>query len=153
MVLSKFLTQLHQSIDRVKEYIGLIETQAKPTRLSRVGLGLTGLFSVVAGLWLLAFGPSIVAMLVLAFGLVGFGLFNLTFAFRKNLTLSRANQLSLVGNLVLLACPSVVASRLLYVSYSTYTVVWTYMAILRVSQLQSPYGTSLKPILDKFRFS
>src|SRR5712664_473867 len=99
MVLSKFLTQLHQAIDRVKEYIGLRETQAKPTRLSRVGLGLTGLFSVVAGLWLVAFGPNIVVMLVLALGLAGFGLFNLAFAFRKNLTLSRANQLSLVGNL------------------------------------------------------
>src|SRR5207253_172430 len=153
MVLSKFLTQLHQSIDRVKEYIGLIETQAKPTRLSRVGLGLTGLFSVVAGLWLLAFGPSIVAMLVLAFGLVGFGLFNLTFAFRKNLTLSRANQLSLVGNLVLFVWLYVVASRLLYVSYSTDTVVGTYMGILRVLQLQSPYGVSIKPLLDKFGFS
>src|SRR5438034_10546843 len=115
MVLPKFLTQLHQSIDRVKEYIGLRETQAKPTRLSRFGLGLTGLFSVLAGLWLLAFGPNIVAMLVLAIGLAGFGLFNLTFAFRKNLTLSRANQLSLVGNLVLFIWLYVVASRLLFV--------------------------------------
>src|SRR6266704_6495151 len=153
MVLSKFLTQLHQSIDRVKEYIGLRETQAKPTRLSRVGLGLTGLFSVLAGLWLLAFGPNIVAMLALAFGLAGFRLFNLTFAFRKNLTLSRANQLSLVGNLVLFIWLYVVASRLLYVSYSTDTVVGTYMGILRVLQLQSPYGFSIKPLLDRFGFS
>ena len=153
MVLSKFLTQLHQSIERVKEYIGLRETQAKPTRLSRIGLGLTGLFSVVAGLWLVAFGPSIVAMLVLAIGLAGFGLFNLTFSFRKNLTLSRANQLSLVGNLVLFIWLYVVASRLLYVSYSTDTVVGTYMGILRVLQLQSPYGFSIKPLLDRFGFS
>src|SRR6266568_2511303 len=153
MVLSKFLTQLHQSIDRVKEYIGLRETQAKPTRLSRVGLGLTGLFSVLAGLWLLAFGPNIVAMLALAFGLAGFGLFNLTFAFRKNLTLSRANQLSLVGNLVLFIWLYVVASKLLYISYSTDTVVGTYMGILRVLELQSPYGFSIKPLLDKFGFS
>src|SRR6059036_2450601 len=153
MVLSKFLTQLHQSIDRVKEYIGLRETQAEPTRLSRFGLGLTGLFSVLAGLWLLAFGPNIVAMLVLAIGLAGFGLFNLTFAFRKNLTLSRANQLSLVGNLVLFIWLYVVASRLLYVSYSTDTVVGTYMGILRVLQLQSPYGFSIKPLLDRFGFS
>jgi len=153
MVLSKFLTQLHQSIERVKEYIGLRETQAKPTRLSRIGIGLTGLFSVVAGLWLVAFGPSIVAMLVLAIGLAGFGLFNLTFSFRKNLTLSRANQLSLVGNLVLFIWLYVVASRLLYVSYSTDTVVGTYMGILRVLQLQSPYGFSIKPLLDRFGFS
>src|SRR2546422_8309050 len=153
MVLSKFLTQLHQSIDRVKEYIGMRETQAKPTRLSRIGLGLTGLFSVVAGLWLVAFGPNIVSMLVLAFGLAGFGLFNLTFAFRKNLTLSRANQLSLFGNLVLFIWLYVVASKLLFVSYSTDTVVGTYMGILRVLELQSPYGFSIKPLLDRFGFS
>src|SRR5213594_3015311 len=153
MVLPKFLTQLHRSIDRVKEYIGLRETQAEPTRLSRFGLGLTGLFSVLAGLWLLAFGPNIVAMLVLAIGLSGFGLFNLTFAFRKNLTLSRANHLSLVGNLVLFIWLYVVASRLLFVSYSTDTVVGTYMGILRVLQLQSPYGFSIKPLLDRFGFS
>src|SRR2546428_12866538 len=153
MVLSKFLTQIHQAIDRVKEYIGLRETQAKPTRLSRVGLGLTGLFSVVAGLWLVAFGPNIIAMLALAVGIAGFGLFNLTFAFRKNLTLSRANQLSLVGNLVLFIWLYVVASKLLYVSYSTDTVVGTYMGILRALQLQSPYGFSIKPLLDKFGFS
>src|SRR3989442_13032568 len=153
MVLSKFLTQVHQAIDRVKEYIGLRETQAKPTRLSRVGLGLTGLFSVVAGLWLVAFGPNIIAMLALAVGIAGFGLFNLTFAFRKNLTLSRANQLSLVGNLVLFIWLYVVASKLLYLSYSTDTVVGTYMGILRVLQLQSPYGFSIKPLLDKFGFS
>src|SRR5438132_5125088 len=102
MVLSKFLTQLHQSIERVKEYIGLKESQAKPARLSRFGLGLTGLFSVVAGLWLVAFGPSIVAMLVLSIGLAGFGFFNLTFSFIRNLTLSHANQLSLITNLALL---------------------------------------------------
>ncbi len=153
MVLSKFLTQLHQAIDRVKEYIGLRETQTKPTRLSRVGLGLTGLFSVVAGLWVLAFGTNIAVMLVLAVGLAGFGLFNLAFSFRKNLTLSRANQLSLVGNFVLFVWLYVVASRLLFVSYTTDTVVGTYMGILKVLQLQSPYGFSIKPLLDKFGFS
>src|SRR6266481_2771106 len=153
MVLSKFLTQLHQAIDKVKEYIGLRETQAKPTRLSRAGLGLTGLFSVVAGLWLAAFGPNIVALLALAIGLAGFGLFNLTFAFRKNLTLSRANQLSLIGNLVLFIWLYVIASRVLFVSYTTDTVVGTYMGILRVLQLQSPYGFSIKPLLDRFGFS
>src|SRR5260370_20526554 len=121
MVLSKFLSQLHQSIDRVREYIGLREPQAKPTSLSRVGLCLTGLFSVVAGLWVLAFGPNIAMMLVLAVSLAGFGLFNLAFSFRKNLTLSRANQLSLVGNLFLFVLLYVVASRLLFVSYTTDT--------------------------------
>src|SRR5437016_13642494 len=95
MVLSRFFTQLYHSIDRVKEYIGLREPQAKPTRLSRFGLGLTGLFSVVAGLWLVAFGPNIVAMLAPAFGLAGFRLFHLTLAIRNNLTHTRADNLSM----------------------------------------------------------
>src|SRR3989442_3510403 len=116
MVLSKFLTQVHQAIDRVKEYIGLRETQAKPTRLSRVGLGLTGLFSVVAGLWLVAFWPNIIAMLALALWLARFGLFHLTIAFRKKLTLSRANQLFLVRHLVLVLLLYVVASKRRHVS-------------------------------------
>src|SRR6266571_1537040 len=73
--------------------------------------------------------------------------------FRKNLTLSRANQLSLFGNLVLAISLYFVVSRLIEVSYTTDTVVGTYMGVLRTLQLQSPYGFSIKPLLDKFGFS
>src|SRR5207247_9298039 len=45
------------------------------------------------------------------------------------------------------------ASRLLCVRDSTDTVVGTYMGVLRVLQLQSPYGFSIKPLLDRFGFS
>src|SRR3989449_5435052 len=133
--------------------MGLKEGLSKPPRLSRVGLGLSGIMLMGAGLWLVAVELNFVATLVLAAGLVGFGLFNLVSGFRKNLTFSRANQLSLIGNLILFISLYVVISRLLVVSYTTDTVVGTYMGVLRALQLQSPYGFSIKPLLDKFGFS
>src|SRR3989441_143082 len=133
--------------------MGLKEGVSKPPRLSRVGLGLSGAMLMGAGLWLVGVELNFVATLVLAAGLVGFGLFNLVSGFRKNLTFSRANQLSLIGNLILFISLYVVISRLLVVSYTTDTVVGTYMGVLRALQLQSPYGFSIKPLLDKFGFS
>ena len=153
MVFSKFLAGFHWSVGKVKEYLRLKEALVKPTRLSRSGLGLSGALLILAGLWLVAVEPSFVGTLVLAGGLVGFGLFNMVSGFRKNLTLSRANQLSLFGNLVLAISLYFVVSRLIEVSYTTDTVVGTYMGVLRTLQLQSPYGFSIKPLLDKFGFS
>jgi len=153
LIFSKFLTGLRRSAGKVKEYMGLKEGLSKPPRLSRVGLGLSGAMLMGAGLWLVAVELNFVATLVLAAGLVGFGLFNLVSGFRKNLTFSRANQLSLIGNLILFISLYVVISRLLVVSYTTDTVVGTYMGVLRALQLQSPYGFSIKPLLDKFGFS
>ena len=153
LVFSKFLAGFHWSVGKVKEYLRLKEALFKPTRLSRSGLGLSGALLILAGLWLVAVEPSFVGTLVLAGGLVGFGLFNMVSGFRKNLTLSRANQLSLFGNLVLAISLYFVVSRLIEVSYTTDTVVGTYMGVLRTLQLQSPYGFSIKPLLDKFGFS
>jgi hypothetical protein len=147
------LSDLRQSVGKVKHYLGLTETLSKPTRLSRYGLGFSGGALISAGLWLLAVETNFVSALVLAAGLVGFGLFNIVSAFREKLTLSRANQLSLVGNLVLFISLYAVVSRLILVSYTTDTVVGTYMAVLRILQLQSPYGFSIKPLLDKFGLS
>ncbi|HVH15163.1 MAG TPA: hypothetical protein VNA15_05525 [Candidatus Angelobacter sp.] len=153
MVFSKFRVRFQRSLSKFKEYFGLKETLVKPTRLSLSGLGLTGLLLVLAGLWLVLVEPTIVAALFLAAGLAGFGLFNLISAFRKGLTLSRVNQLSLAGNLVLAISLYIVMSRLLVVTYTTDTVVGTYVGVLRALQLQSPYGFSIKPLLDKFGFS
>ncbi len=121
--------------------------------MSRYGLGLSGAMLMLAGLWLVLVEPDVLAALGLAAGLMGLGLFNLLSASRKTLTLSRANQLSLVGNLVLFVSLYAVVSRLILVSYTTDTVVGTYMGVLRFLQLQSPYGFSIKPLLDKFGFS
>jgi uncharacterized membrane protein len=153
LVLSRFLARLHQSIEKVKDYAGLKETLAEPTRLSLYGLGLTGLILILVGLWLVAVAPIVVATVVVALSLAGFGVFNLIAALRKELTLSRTNQLSLVGNLVLFISLYAIVSRFFFVSYTTDTVVGTYMGVLRALQLQSPYGYSIKPLLDKFGFS
>jgi hypothetical protein len=153
LVLSRFLARLHRSIDKVKEYAGLKENLAEPTRLSLYGLGLTGLFLILVGLFLLAFVPVFVATIALALSLAGLGVFNLISTSRRKLTLSRTNQLSLLGNLVLFVSLYAIVSRFFFVSYTTDTVVGTYMGVLRALQLQSPYGFSIKPLLDKFGFS
>src|SRR5437867_3335833 len=65
----------------------------------------------------------------------------------------RANQLSLLGHLAAIIALYVIVSRVLMVSYTTDTIVGTYMGVLRVLELQSPYGFSIKPLLDRFGFS
>jgi len=153
LVLSWFLEALHRSAEKIKEYTGLRETLEKPSKVSLYGLGLSGLFLILVGLWLVVVDPNIAATIVFALSLSGFGAFNLISALRKKLTLSRTNQLSLVGNLVLFVSLYAIASRFFFVSYTTDTVVGTYMGVLRALQLQSPYGFSIKPLLDKFGFS
>jgi hypothetical protein len=89
----------------------------------------------------------------LVLALEGFGIFNLVSAFRNNLTLARANQLSLLGQMVAVVALYIVASRVVMVTYMTDTIVATYMGVLKVLTLQSPYGFSIKPLLDQFGFS
>lgn len=153
MVLSKLLVGFQWSKSKIKNYLGLSDVLSRATKVSRSGLGLSGGLLVLAGLWLLAVEPNVVAGIVLAAGLVGFGLVNLISALRKGLTLSRANQLSLVGHFAAILTFYVVVSRFLIVSYTTDTMVGTYMGVLRVLQFQSPYGFSIKPLLDQFGFS
>jgi hypothetical protein len=81
------------------------------------------------------------------------GIFNLLAAFRNRLSLLRVNQFSLAGYVVSLLGMYLFASRFVMISYTTDTIVGTYMGVLRVLQLQSPYGFSIKPLLDKFGFS
>ena len=91
--------------------------------------------------------------LAISAGLIGFGLFNTISALGKGLSLLRANQLALLGHLTAAISLYVIVSRVFFVSYSTDTVVATYMGVLKVLQLQSPYGFSIKPLLDQFGFS
>ncbi len=152
-IFSKFLEALDWSRTKIKGYLGLNDILSKATKVSRTGLGLSGALLVLASLWLLVVEPNVVAGLVLAIGLAGFGLFNLISALTKGLALSRANQLSLLGHFVAILSFYVVVSRFLVVSYTTDTMVGTYMGVLRVLQFQSPYGFSIKPLLDQFGFS
>ncbi len=153
LVFSKFISGLQWSKGILKEYLGLNDALSKATKVSRLGLGLSGGLLTLAGLWLLAVEPNVVAGEVLAAGLVGFGLFNLISALGKRISLSRANQLSLAGHFVAILTFYIVVSRFLVVSYTTDTMVGTYMGVLRVLQFQSPYGFSIKPLLDQFGFS
>ena len=153
LIFSKFLEALDWSRTKIKGYLGLNDILSKATKVSRAGLGLSGALLVLAGVWLLVVEPNVVAGLVLSIGLAGFGLFNLVSALKKGLTLSRANQLSLLGHFVAILSFYVVVSRFLVVSYTTDTMVGTYMGVLRVLQFQSPYGFSIKPLLDQFGFS
>jgi hypothetical protein len=89
----------------------------------------------------------------LAAGLFALGIFNLLAAFRNRLSLLRVNQFALAGYAVSLLAMYLFASRVVMISYTTDTIVGTYMGVLRVLQLQSPYGFSIKPLLDKFGFS
>ena len=153
LIFSKFIEGVHWSKSKIKDYFGLSDTLSKATKVSRTGLGLSGALLILAGLWLLAVEPGIVAGLIFSTGLIGFGLFNLILALTRGLTLSRANQLSLAGHFVAILTFYVVISRFLVVSYTTDTMVGTYMGVLRVLQFQSPYDFSIKPLLDQFGFS
>ena len=153
LIFSKFLEGFNWAKTKTKEYLGLSDVLSKATKVSRTGLGLSGGLLILAGLWLLAVEPGVVAGLILSTGLLGLGLFNLISALTRGLTLSRANQLSLAGHFVAILTFYVVISRFLVVSYTTDTMVGTYMGVLRVLQFQSPYDFSIKPLLDQFGFS
>jgi hypothetical protein len=152
-----FLTRLSKApiwvFDKLKDYLGLREGLSTAARWTRIGLGVSGGFLILSGFLLLAVQPWIVEALLLSAGLIGFGLFNMISALGKRLTMLRANQLALLGHLTAVIALYVVVSRILIVSYTTDTVVGTYMGVLRVLQLQSPYGFSIKPLLDQFGFS
>ena len=153
MIFSKFLEGFNWAKTKTKEYLGLTDVLSKATKVSRTGLGLSGTLLILAGLWLLAVEPDVIAGMVFAAGLISFGLFNMISALRKGLHLSRVNQLSLLGHFVAILTFYVVVSRFLVVSYTTDTMVGTYMGVLRVLQFQSPYAFSIKPLLDQFGFS
>ena len=153
MIFSKFLEGFNWAKTKTKEYLGLTDVLSKATKVSRTGLGLSGTLLILAGLWLLAVEPDVIAGMVFAAGLISFGLFNMISALRKGLHLSRVDQLSLLGHFVAILTFYVVVSRFLVVSYTTDTMVGTYMGVLRVLQFQSPYAFSIKPLLDQFGFS
>jgi hypothetical protein len=44
-------------------------------------------------------------------------------------------------------------SRFLFATYTTDTIVGTYLGVLKTAQFQSPYNVSIKPLMDLFGFS
>ncbi|OLB68278.1 hypothetical protein AUI06_11435 [archaeon 13_2_20CM_2_52_21] len=141
------------SFSKANGFFGTGSSQAQPGKLARFGLGLSGGSLVGVGMWVLLVDPFLLLTQGLAAGLFALGIFNLFSTFRNGLSLLRVNQFSLGGYVVSLVAMYVFASRFVMVGYTTDTIVGTYMAVLRVLQLQSPYGFSIKPLLDKFGFS
>jgi hypothetical protein len=153
LFLRKLLAAPQWAVSRVKAYLGFIDGSSISTRWTRVGLGVSGGFLVLAGLLLLAVEPLIIGSLAITGLLIGFGIFNLVSALGKKLTVFRANQLSLLGYLTAVIALYLIVSRILIVTYATDTLVATYMGVLRTVQFQSPYAFSIKPLLDQFGFS
>src|SRR5437773_7805647 len=85
LIFSRFIEGVHWSKSKIKDYFGLSDTLSKATKVSRTGLGLSGALLILAGLWLLAVEPGIVAGLIFSTGLIGFGLFNLILALTRGL--------------------------------------------------------------------
>src|SRR5438034_9400532 len=153
LFLTRLLGSPQRAINKLYNYLGLREGLSTAARWTRVGLGASGGFLILAGVLLLVVRPLVVEVLGLSAGLIGFGLFNLVSARGKKLTMLRANQLSLLGHLAAIIALYVIVSRVLIVSYTTDTVVGTYMGVLKVLQFQSPYDFSIEPLLDQFGFS
>jgi len=153
MALSALTAALNWSVDEVRKFFGKTDDSATVGTASRIGLGLSGGLLILAGLWLLVVEPALLLGQVLSVGLLGFGLFNTISSLRKRFALDRVNQLALVGHLLALFSFYLVLTRLLMIGYSTDTIVGTYMGVLKVLQLQSPYLFSIKPLLDQFGFS
>src|SRR5437667_5872481 len=152
MTLRGIFTRL-SLLSKVHSFFGSGSSQIEPAGLARFGLGLSGSFLLGVGLWVIIVDPFLLLTQGFAAGLFVLGIFNLLAALRNRLSLLRVNQISLVGYVVSLVSMYLFASRFVMVSYTTDTIVGTYMGVLRVLQLQSPYGFSIKPLLDKFGFS
>lgn len=153
MFLTKLSTAPAWIFSRLKSILGLHEDPSTATRLTRVGLEVAGGFLILSGLLLLVIQPWIFETLAVSAGLLGFGLFAIISARGRQLTILRANQLALLSYLTAAISLYIIVSRVLLVTYTTDTVVGTYMGVLRVLQMQSPYGFSIKPLLDQFGFS
>jgi hypothetical protein len=148
-VLGNLLLRLDRAIRR---FMGSGEALLA-TKMARAGVMTSGGFLVLAGLMTLLLEPFSIWAVVLAAVLLAFGLFNMISGIRKKLTLPRANQFSLIGHLTAAIALYAVLSRLMFAGYTTDTIVGTYLGVLKAASLQSPYGFSIKPLMDHFGFS
>ncbi len=153
MAPSALVSAFNWSLAQAKKFFGDGGGSTEVGTTSRIGLGLSGGLLILAGLWMLVVEPTLILGQAISVGLLAFGLFNTISSLKKRLALPSVNQLSLAGHIVALIAFYLVLSRLLIVGYSTDTIVGTYMGVLKVLQLQSPYPFSIKPLLDQFGFS
>jgi uncharacterized membrane protein len=116
---------------------------------TRVGLFISGAFLVAVGVLIVLISE---VSIVLAIPLFLFAGFNLVRSKRTRLSLSQGNLLSLAGQLCASVTLYLLMTRILWITYTTDSIVATYMGVLKVLALQNPYGFSMKPLLDQFGF-
>ncbi len=126
------------------------DSSAKANCLSRIGLGLAGLFLVYSGLWITYFLEGVARLLPIT--LVFFGIYCVVSSRNSELRLPRANSLALIGHLTALLSFYFFSSRFLTIIYSTDSIVGTYMGIVKTLQGQNPYVFNIKPYLIQFGF-
>ena len=135
---------------QARRFFGIDQNPAWTGRSALVGLGLSGVSLVAIGAWLLTAQPHIGLGQWLSGGLFGFGIFNILAVISRRLALPVINQLSFVGNLAAVVAFYLFFSRFVVVSYTTDTIVGTYMGVLKALQFQSPYSFTIKPLMDQF---
>jgi hypothetical protein len=132
------------------QFLGLNQDPPAQAGLgTRAGLFISGAFLVAVGLLIVLVSG---VLLVLAIPLFLFAAFNLINSRRAVLSLGRGNVLSLAGHVCAAVTLYLFMTRILWITYTTDSIVATYMGVLKVLALQNPYGFSMKPFLDQFGF-
>jgi hypothetical protein len=116
---------------------------------TRAGIFISGAFLVAVGVLIILVSELLV---VLAIPLFLFAAFNFANSRRSTLSVGRGNLLSLAGHFCATVALYLLMTRILWITYTTDSIVATYMGVLKVLALQNPYGFSMKPLLDQFGF-
>ena len=132
------------------QFFGLNQdTAAKASLGTRAGLFISGAFLAAVGLLIVLVSDLLV---VLAIPLFLFAGFNFVHSKRSTLSIGRGNLLSLTGHVCATLTLYLFMTRILWITYTTDSIIATYMGVLKVLSLQNPYGFSMKPLLDQFGF-
>jgi uncharacterized membrane protein len=116
---------------------------------TRAGLFISGAFLAAVGLLIVLVSDLLV---VLAIPLFLFAAFNLVRSRQSTLSVGGGNLLSLAGHVCATLALYLFMTRILWITYTTDSIIATYMGVLKVLALQNPYGFSMKPLLDQFGF-
>ncbi len=153
MILGNLLGRIRRFAAEAKKFFEIGSPPTAAERLTRAGVAVSGGLLIAGGLWVLIAEFGNLLFLAPVALLEAFGVFNLLTAFRRSLTMPRANRIALAGHITAVVAFYLVMSRFVMVSYMTDTMVATQMGVMSVIRLQSPYVFSIKPLLDQFGFS
>src|SRR6266571_2922417 len=124
------------------QFLGLNQEASAPAGFgTRAGLLISGAFLVAVGLLIVLVSDLLV---VLAIPLFLFAAFNFVHSKRSTLSIGRGNLLSLTGHVCATLTLYLLMTRILWITYTTDSIIATYMGVLKVLSLQNPYGFSMK---------